>query len=58
MSETLARKFSSPLIVDHQGGHYLACTGSLKDHYKDFFRDMKDDLIDLREMESADPESS
>ncbi|XP_077297636.1 esterase GA18864 isoform X2 [Arctopsyche grandis] len=40
MSETLAGVFSDAIIVDHDGGHYLACSGLIKFHYKKFLTDM------------------
>lgn len=58
MSEALVNIFVKPLVVEHRGGHYLACSGSLKGKYKDFFNDMVDEFLDTpNEIDDNQPPS-
>lgn len=44
MSESLISLFIKPVVVEHSGGHYVACSGSIKDAYQDFLHDRCQDL--------------
>lgn len=46
MSESLINLFTKPVVAEHSGGHYVACSGSIKDAYLDFFHDRYQDLIE------------
>ncbi|XP_013137716.1 PREDICTED: UPF0483 protein CG5412 [Papilio polytes] len=47
MSESLINLFNKPIVAEHSGGHYVPCSGPLKDIYLDFIherhRDTKDE---------------
>lgn len=40
MSESLINLFVRPEVAEHSGGHYVACSGSIKDKYIDFLQDI------------------
>lgn len=46
MSESLISLFIKPVVAEHSGGHYVACSGSTKDAYLDFLHDRYQDLLD------------
>lgn len=46
MSESLIALFIKPVVAEHSGGHYVACSGSTKDAYLDFLHDRFQDLLD------------
>ncbi|XP_026759741.1 esterase AGAP003155 [Galleria mellonella] len=45
MSESLISLFIQPVVAEHSGGHYVACSGSIKDAYLDFLHDRYEELI-------------
>lgn len=38
MSEALSNSFENPLVVKHEGGHYLPASALQKDDYQKFIR--------------------
>lgn len=46
MSESLISLFSKPVVAEHTGGHYVACSGVIKDAYQDFLQDRYEELVD------------
>lgn len=44
MSESLINLFTKPVVAEHSGGHYVACSGAIKDAYQDFLHDRVQDL--------------
>lgn len=46
MSESLINLFNKPVIAEHSGGHYVACSGSIKDAYLDFLHERYQDIIE------------
>ncbi|XP_063368271.1 esterase AGAP003155 [Cydia amplana] len=46
MSESLISLFTKPVVAEHSGGHYVACSGSIKDAYQDFLHDRCQDLLE------------
>lgn len=46
MSESLIALFSKPVVAEHSGGHYVACSGPIKDAYQDFLQDRFEELVD------------
>ncbi|KAG7309764.1 hypothetical protein JYU34_004263 [Plutella xylostella] len=51
MSESLITLFKNPVVAEHSGGHYVACSGSIKDAYLDFLHDVYEDLLKNEESE-------
>lgn len=51
MSESLITLFKNPVVAEHSGGHYVACSGSIKDAYLDFLHDVYEDLMKNEESE-------
>ncbi|CAG9787441.1 unnamed protein product [Diatraea saccharalis] len=51
MSESLINLFIKPIIAEHSGGHYVACSGSIKDAYLDFLHEKYQDLLEERNEE-------
>ncbi|XP_038218628.1 esterase AAEL000016 [Zerene cesonia] len=51
MSESLINLFVKPIIAEHSGGHYVACSGSIKDAYLDFLHDRYQDIVEKQEQE-------
>ncbi|CAK1543803.1 unnamed protein product [Leptosia nina] len=51
MSESLINLFVRPIVAEHSGGHYVACSGSIKDAYLDFLHDRYQDIIGNEEQE-------
>ena len=45
MSESLMSVFINPKGAEHSGGHYVACSGAIKDAYQDFLHDIYQELI-------------
>lgn len=45
MSESLINLFVTPVVAEHSGGHYVACSGSIKDSYLDFLHDQIQDKV-------------
>ncbi|XP_059054624.1 esterase AGAP003155 [Achroia grisella] len=52
MSESLISLFLQPVVAEHSGGHYVACSGSIKDAYLDFLHDRYEDLREPNETEN------
>ncbi|XP_032516145.1 esterase AGAP003155 [Danaus plexippus] len=52
MSESLINLFTKPIVAEHSGGHYVACSGSIKDAYLDFLHDRYQDLVDQPEADN------
>ncbi|CAH2040166.1 unnamed protein product, partial [Iphiclides podalirius] len=46
MSESLINLFNKPVVAEHSGGHYVACSGSIKDAYLDFLHERYQDIIE------------
>ncbi|XP_053605274.1 esterase AGAP003155 [Plodia interpunctella] len=46
MSESLINLFLKPVVAEHSGGHYVACSGSIKDAYLDFLHDRYQDIYE------------
>lgn len=54
MSESLINLFVKPIVAEHSGGHYVACSGSIKDAYLDFLHDRYQDIIGSDEQVKGD----
>ncbi|CAH0723985.1 unnamed protein product, partial [Brenthis ino] len=48
MSESLINLFVNPVVAEHSGGHYVACSGSTKDAYLDFLHERHQDLLEYK----------
>ncbi|XP_047532083.1 esterase CG5412 [Vanessa atalanta] len=46
MSESLINLFVKSVVIEHAGGHYVACSGSIKDAYLDFLHDRYQDIFE------------
>ncbi|KAL4703208.1 hypothetical protein ACJJTC_004884 [Scirpophaga incertulas] len=46
MSESLISLFTKPVVAEHSGGHYVACSGSIKDAYLDFLHEKHQDMLE------------
>lgn len=49
MSEALVNLFLNPVVAEHSGGHYVACSGKTKDAYLDFLHDQQQELMSDKE---------
>lgn len=49
MSESLISLFSKPVVAEHSGGHYVACSGAIKDAYQDFLQDRCEELLEKKD---------
>ncbi|CAB3259066.1 unnamed protein product [Arctia plantaginis] len=45
MSESFINVFTRPVVAEHSGGHYVACSGSIKDTYQDFLSDRYQEML-------------
>ncbi|CAF4817571.1 esterase CG5412 [Pieris napi] len=54
MSESLINLFTKPIVAEHSGGHYVACSGSIKDAYLDFLHDRYEDIIESEKLQKKD----
>lgn len=45
MSEALINIFINPVAAEHSGGHYVACSGKIKDAYLDFLEEQQQDIF-------------
>lgn len=52
MSESLINLFVNPVVAEHSGGHYVACSGSIKDAYLDFLHERHQDLLEDKNKDS------
>lgn len=46
MSESLINLFIKPIVAEHSGGHYVACSGAIKDAYQDFLSDRHQEMLE------------
>ncbi|KAJ8718822.1 hypothetical protein PYW07_016378 [Mythimna separata] len=46
MSESLINLFIKPVVAEHSGGHYVACSGAIKDAYQDFLSDRYQEMLE------------
>lgn len=46
MSESLINLFIKSVVAEHSGGHYVACSGAIKDAYQDFLHDRHQEIIE------------
>ncbi|KAJ2947313.1 hypothetical protein O0L34_g17026 [Tuta absoluta] len=53
MSESLINLFISPVVAEHSGGHYVACSGSIKEAYLDFLHERYSVIIENKDEEST-----
>ncbi|XP_041968059.1 esterase CG5412 [Aricia agestis] len=49
MSESLINLFTNATVAEHLGGHYVACSGSVKEAYLDFLHERYQDLIETQQ---------
>lgn len=54
MSESLINLFIKPVVAEHSGGHYVACSGAIKDAYQDFLSDRYQELIDKSQTDNTE----
>lgn len=52
MSESLINLFIKPVVAEHSGGHYVACSGAIKDAYQDFLSDRYQEMLDQNNPEN------
>lgn len=58
MSESLINLFIKPVVAEHSGGHYVACSGAIKDAYQDFLSDRYQEMLESNhEQEQEKPTS-
>ncbi|XP_075975954.1 esterase AGAP003155 [Anticarsia gemmatalis] len=54
MSESLINLFIKPVVAEHSGGHYVACSGAIKDAYQDFLSDRYQEMVDPSNSEETE----
>lgn len=55
MSESLISLFIKPIVAEHSGGHYVACSGTIKDAYQDFLHDRYKDFVNDGIVKDSNP---
>ena len=53
MSESLINLFIKPVVAEHSGGHYVACSGAIKDAYQDFLSDRYQEMLEIKQEEEG-----
>ncbi|CAB3235243.1 unnamed protein product [Arctia plantaginis] len=57
MSESLINLFIKPVVAEHTGGHYVACSGAIKDAYQDFLSDQCQEVLNEDNVEETEESS-